>query len=189
MDKTIQFHVIGDGEYLDSVKALAKANVNIVVAGRRSGAELNNYLLHRCRLGFAMGTSALEFAALGIPVVAVDPSKKIVDCGKMRLRWLHEVEHYDLGNFVGEAEVAPVDFERLRDVLFSRESNFHAGGLAFRYVSEGHDLEVIIRRLNSHLLDTSLTISDLDRTLGDSPLPLGPAVHRLFKRFRLKIIR
>lgn len=73
-NKRIHFHVLGFGEYAGKIDNLHIENeffTKTAVTSIRFN-EIDNYLLSNVDIMFAMGTSALESAKLGIPTVLVD---------------------------------------------------------------------------------------------------------------------
>jgi hypothetical protein len=178
----IRYHIIGEGAYLQETKKLCRPGIEFIIAGRLSGQELGRYLLHGCRLGFAMGTSALEFGALAIPVLVVDPAKRVLPLSNVRLRWLHQIAQYDLGSFAGEEKLTAPDAAHVKELLLSRKLNAELGTKCQEYVRQNHNVSVIAERLNEYASRSELTMADLNKLLHPSPFPLGPYIYHVRNR-------
>lgn len=97
----INFTIIGDGPLLNDLKKHADnlKYLEVLFVKHVDPEKLDNYLLENCDLNFAMGTSALESAKLGIPTVLLDFSfRKKVRNYKFRL--IQERKGMSLGNCI-----------------------------------------------------------------------------------------
>lgn len=99
----IKFIIIGYGDdtsYVDNLSInndyFTKTKCHTV-----KFAELDSYLLNNVDFMFAMGTSALEAAKLGIPTVLLDCTTKDMKEG-YKYRFLYERVGYDLTHFMDE---------------------------------------------------------------------------------------
>lgn len=94
--------VIGDGEYLKYIKDFTLTTVldnerfRVDFVGERPLVELPKYLSDNVDIIFAMGTSALEGARIGIPVFLVDYSYNKIE-KLYRFRYLFDNSGYCLG--------------------------------------------------------------------------------------------
>ena len=97
----LTFHVLGDGDRRDEVLGILR-EVNheyfeTVMEGEVKAAEaIPARLEQTCCLLFAMGTSALEGARIGLPTILLDFSYGPVP-ENYRFRFLHEAVDYNLG--------------------------------------------------------------------------------------------
>lgn len=73
---------------------------NVVYHEGLYGEALRDFLLATSDLHFAMGTSALDAAGLGIPTVVVDPFSDPAMGVHVAYRWMFEVTNYTLGEFL-----------------------------------------------------------------------------------------
>ena len=62
------------------------------------GDDLKEYMLKNFHIGFAMGTSVVDIASLGIPSIIVDLNAAIFGSS---IRWFHEGSHGDVGVISG----------------------------------------------------------------------------------------
>ena len=99
----ITLHVIGEGaEQHRLEQAMAEATFAVQQIKTLSAVDLNQYLIKHIDIGFAMGTSTLEFAKLKIPVVLVDMFLQ-PDIANNKFHWLFESEGYNLGSYYSTA--------------------------------------------------------------------------------------
>ncbi len=103
--KKIRFHILGFGELSEMVNSLdldneyfEKMNVQPI-----RFADIDNYLLNKVDLMFAMGTSALEAAKLAIPTILVDQALSPIEEDYM-FRMLYERKGYDLGHTLSRTD-------------------------------------------------------------------------------------
>lgn len=92
----IHLHIIGDGPDLQTVKARSQG-LAVTFPGRLQDSALSNYMLEHLDVGFAMGTSALEFSARGVPSVLTSAGLPQDDLKEARAyRWLSDSEGFDV---------------------------------------------------------------------------------------------
>gem|GEM_PF-2289947 len=91
----IEFTVVGSGEYETLLADLKSDFFTIVKIPSVTPAELNGFLLKLDML-FAMGTTALEGAKLGVPTVRLDYSYSKIPEG-YRYKFFHEIQGYSMG--------------------------------------------------------------------------------------------
>lgn len=96
----INFDIIGNGPGLESLRAFAVKlkSIEIKFLMELRGEALKNRL-SSASIGFAMGTSALEIAANGVPTILLDASYSAVS-PSYRYRWLFESDGYTLGRII-----------------------------------------------------------------------------------------
>lgn len=158
-----EFHVIGDGDGFNDLFAHSKnfRNLNITFHGVISNDRLSDILLENVDVLFAMGTSALEGASLGIPTVLVDVCTTThID---YRYRWLFESLDYTLGYVIGNNNDIPsesiMSFENLMLDLNERPNVL--SNLCRKYVRENHDINVVGQKLLQLINKNRLNIGDL----------------------------
>jgi hypothetical protein len=95
----LTFHVFGDGELreevLKAVRETSHAYFEIIMEGDLKAEAIPSRLGQACCLLFAMGTSALEGARLGLPTIILDFSYEAVP-ENHRFRFLYEAVDYNL---------------------------------------------------------------------------------------------
>ena len=102
--RKFQFHIVGSGPMESYIKrAVSKCDsVEIIYHGYLPHKQIDNFLKDVDIL-FAMGTSALEGAKLGIPTILLDPILKKVK-GDYVFRMLQDTDEYDLGHFISNKD-------------------------------------------------------------------------------------
>ncbi|MEG0229551.1 MAG: hypothetical protein RR640_03000, partial [Oscillospiraceae bacterium] len=85
----INFNIVGNGPGYDALKVFSNnmRNLSINLLGEKHGDDLKK-LIEKQNIGFAMGTSALDIAASGIPTILLDFSYTEIEDNKYR--WIFE---------------------------------------------------------------------------------------------------
>lgn len=91
----IDFVVVGSGEYETRLVDLASDYFTMTKIPSIAPAELSGFLLKLDML-FAMGTTALDGAKLGVPTVRLDYSYSKIPEG-YRYKFFHEIQGYSMG--------------------------------------------------------------------------------------------
>lgn len=113
------------------------------------GENYRNFLINTSDIHFAMGTSALDAAVLGIPTVVIDYSSEEFPLDYKYL-WLYDAEGYDLGHPV-ITEINPKSHSLL-DIV-SLYINLNQEGInlvserTFKYVHDNHEISAVVDRL------------------------------------------
>ncbi len=159
---TIHVHIIGDGSMRTQVEQKS-ASVRISMAGRLEGSALTEYMLAYIHVGFAMGTSALEFAVRGIPTV-LTPIYMNSDNRRWDkiYRWLHDSQGYDVAS---EETRRPTSLRTFSDIIQQLQGSAgeHLGDLARTYAIDNHDLRNVGAMFASDLAQCTLRYGDLRR--------------------------
>ena len=92
--------IIGDGEFRGLLEAMIAnlnlVNLEVIFLGELTSKQLHKYLRENIDITFAMGTSSLEAASIGIPVILVDYSfTKILE--KYKFKLIYDKTDYCLG--------------------------------------------------------------------------------------------
>lgn len=122
----INFHIRGFGEYVEVVDNLNVENEFFTKTKCTpiKFSEIDDFLLKNIDIMFAMGTSALEAAKLGIPTVLVDATatqKKI--SGDYVFRYIHERTGYDLGHVIGRGDMENEN-DSLSDIFYQLKNDY-----------------------------------------------------------------
>ena len=105
------FHIIGNGTDVDFLKNEVKKyenEIKFIFTGLVTGEELDKYLQENTDIGIAIGTSLMNFAALGLPVIAAhEPdSEKFYET---EFIWLFNLFEYSLGTpYKNDNELSPL---------------------------------------------------------------------------------
>jgi len=156
----IHLDVFGDGAGAKSISDIAKKlkRVSVSLNGNLDLDKSTDRLMEQDIL-FAMGTSALEGARLGIPTFCLDYSYKKIS-GLYKYTLLRERAGYNLAE-----EISSTHFEeeselegRIDDLLknYQKESE-----LVYKYWKKNHSPLVILERLKLILNQTSVTVADI----------------------------
>ena len=94
----INFHIIGSGEYEKILKLdFQNQYFKIIQLGSFEKNKVDEYLEKNIDAMFSMGTSALDGARIGLPVVLLDQSNVNVKQGYI-FKFLFESKGFDLGH-------------------------------------------------------------------------------------------
>lgn len=142
------FIVIGEGRDLNKLRARYVLRKNIRFVGIIKESSLESYLCSNVSLMFAMGTSAIESAKLGIPTILLDAFYGDVP-DNYRYRWIFRSQGYTLGRIIDRSynpESGDLDFgsviSEITDNfdLLSQQSRIH--------FERNHSLEIVLDGFN-----------------------------------------
>lgn len=178
--RRVVFHLVGNGPEEGRLARLdvGADAVRIVRHGDLSGAQLEELLRTRVDLMTAMGTAALEGAALGLPTILLDPALAAVPAD-YRFRWLFEADGFEVGHFITAADCAP-GRDSLAEIMGAMEADYP--GLARRchaYVRAHHALEVVTDRFLALEREAGLRFGDVPARLWRKSV-----VRRVYERLR-----
>ncbi|GIB49324.1 glycosyltransferase [Vibrio cholerae] len=102
--KDILLTIVGDGKDLSQIKEYSAAlkNIELNYLGYMHHDLLSN-LIYNHDLSFAMGTSALDSASLGIPTICLDYSNNEIK-GLYKFRFIYDCNNWDLGREINAIE-------------------------------------------------------------------------------------
>lgn len=162
----IKLHIIGAGtleKELDKYKNILKDN--LVLTGKLFQKQLDTYLVDNIDVGFAMGTSVLEFAHRKIPAILV-PSPvyiKFFNSVKERYQWLFEAKGFDVSvkkQIVLDGKT--VSFETILSSLslkgyekYSRDS--------YNYLLQNHAMNVVVDKFIYFTLESKLDYDKMSK--------------------------
>jgi hypothetical protein len=116
---------------------------------------------------FAMGTSALEGARLGIPTFCVDYSHHQIE-GLLRFRLLDEVKGFNLTEEIGPQHFE--EFSTLESQLSEIKANrASVGRRCFNYWEQHHSPDKVAEAFLDSALKSSLTIGNICDSRLSSP--------------------
>ncbi|WP_081995174.1 glycosyltransferase [Deinococcus radiopugnans] len=166
-DKTVlAFKIIGDGEYIEDVRTFADQleYVRVEYVGSIKNNKLAFYIRSNIDILFAMGTSALEGAAAGVPTVLIDATFTKFPNGYL-FRWLYETSDFDLASVIGEdSEIIGTKTisEILKEAAVNRQE---VSRKSYKYVAENHALELSAEILLNAVKRNRLRIKDIYKYL------------------------
>lgn len=126
-----------------------------------AGAGLEEYLVNSAYVVFAMGTSVLESARVGVPTVVMDYSSKEFP-GDYRYRWFNDSEENDLGENVENGRW--VHGRTAEDILRSAGSEYRSiGRQCRRKCSDLYAVEKVVDELLRMISESRFSMNDLSR--------------------------
>lgn len=183
LSKRVRVDIVGSGDFLPSLKADAEKwkGLEVRFLGEKRPEDVLAFLESSVDLLLAMGTSALEGGAFGIPTILLDFSYSQVP-HDYRFRWLHQQTDHSLGAFIGPRHRGTGSDEDLLQMIQSVISDREElRTTAERYVAHNHSIDLVVTRLEMALRRTMLTWRDLARN-GLLQKGLVYRGYRLFKR-------
>jgi len=155
----INFVVVGDGEYSDQLFAEESEYFSIAKISYVKPSELNHFMLTLDML-FAMGTTALDGAKLGVPTVRLDYSYSQIP-KNYKYKFFHEVRGYSMGERIESSCFANGlhDFEDLINIFNQDEKQLSE--LGFDFYKSHHSIDSSSNLLLNYIQESSLRWSDL----------------------------
>ena len=165
-NKQFIYHIVGEGPYLEYIKANIKVSstVSVVFHGSISHEKLDSFIDTNFDILTAMGTSALEGAKLGKPTILLDFIYKKVK-KDYKFRMLYDTEGFDLAHLITE-----FDYESNNDSLFKimndiiLDYNLHSTR-SLEYFKLNHSIETTSQLLLQKATDSKLTFSMIDPSI------------------------
>lgn len=155
-DTKIEFILIGAGseeKKLNAILRYENPNFHITRYGELAKTQLDEFLQHKVNLLFAMGTSALEGARLGIPTILLDLSYFPIS-NKYKFKWIFEAEQFSLGESI---EDGIENKNTAHDIVSQFLLDCDSLSLKCRdYVLKHHSLSVIANNFLKHLEKSSM---------------------------------
>lgn len=171
------FHIIGNGTAEDRIKNTLKKyenSIKCIFTGILTGNELFRYLQENTDVGVAMGTSLLNFAALGLPVIAAHEHPKPFFTNEFC--WIFDLYEYCMGSPVIKDEASLPMFQKisvfdkmLDDVCLFGKGN-EIGEKCRKYYEKTHtDIERVGKAFLYCINRTTLTCEALKKTIKYMP--------------------
>lgn len=158
--RNVVFHVVGNGElehilYNDESDYFKIDRVGII---RKE--ELDRYMFETFDINFAMGTSVIESAKLGIPTVKVDTSYIPID-GDYVFRWFHEIDGFDVGHRITEDDFQEGNCSFDRIINEYEKQGEQLGEKDYDYYANHFSLAVVSEKLNNSLENVNIRWSEI----------------------------
>ena len=171
------FHIIGNGIAEDKIKNTLKKyenSIKCIFTGILIGDELTQYLQKNTDVGVAMGTSLLNFAALGLPVIAAHEHPKPFFTNEFC--WLFDLYEYCTGSpVIKDQGSLPMfqnvkHFNQMLDDVFLFGKGNEIGEKCRKYYKETHaDIERVGKAFLHCINRTTLTCEALKKTIKYMP--------------------
>ncbi len=162
--RPVHLLVVGDGEFAPAVAEAARLSqgeaYRIELLGNVNEAELSSLLVERVDFLFAMGTSALEGARLGIPVLLTDYSYAQIT-GLYRFDFLFNNTGYCLGEQIGATHIEPCS--SLENTLARGVEQYAALAQAsYDYWHDHFSLDSVLAGFEAALADSIATFGEAE---------------------------
>jgi hypothetical protein len=181
----IDFHIIGNGPAKSRLQKFAAPGVRKFFPGVLQDSALDEYVAQHVKVGFAMGTSLLEFAMRRVPTLVGDYSNGALSGSKLPLRWLLPNADFSLGEIIGERNRPPTATVAEAIGICRNEPAARAlGRLCRQYAIDNHLIERVCDRLEAHLPETRFAFEATREVAGHGELAWGPRLARGAARFK-----
>lgn len=159
----ITLHVLGWGEHQEEVDSMELDNEYFKQLKSRpiKSTEINGFLLQNIDVMFAMGTSALEAAKLGVPTVMVDATYEEIK-GDYVFKPIYERTGYELAHLITKKDFEPGNksFERIMDLVNNHFEEFSQQSRD--YFVKNHALSSVGEQFVSLIKKSDFTFDRMD---------------------------
>tara|TARA_B100001057_G_scaffold184276_1_gene185004 strand:+ start:17500 stop:18768 length:1269 start_codon:yes stop_codon:yes gene_type:complete len=162
----INFHIIGTGKLKSKLRFdFQNQYFKIVELGAVEKSEVDKYLQTNIDVMFSMGTSALDGARLGIPVILLDQSNVEIKDGYI-FKFLFDSKGFDLGHPVSKLDFK-IGNNSLEKIIKGLKSNYKIlSKKTLKYYNENHSIEIVSKKLINLINNNSVYFLDeIDSTL------------------------
>lgn len=156
----IKFFIIGVGEEEDSLIDVNGEFLKVERVSHVTPSNLSDTLISFDLL-FAMGTSALDGARLGVPVVRLDYSFNIIN-DDYKYKFLFDVTGYSLGELIGGKSYSKGQSSMSNLVKRLLAENERLSALTYDFYRQNHSLESSGAQFQKLIASANLTWSDLE---------------------------
>lgn len=162
--QNIVFHVVGNGELEHLLYKEESDYFKRDWVGSVKKEELDRYMMENFDINFAMGTSVIESAKLGIPTVKLDTSYVPVSDDYV-FHWFHETEDYDVGHRITEADIEAGNESFANIINEYQNRRDELGKLDYEFYQQNFSLAVVSQMLHEQLQKISSTWGDIPEKL------------------------
>lgn len=164
----IKFYIIGNGEEkeIKKIKEFISINkINVKLCGSLLNEELDNFLINKIDILFAMGTSVLNGARLSIPAVIIPSEMTEFYCNSFL--WLYDSYGFSLGWYVEQVHsLHHLNFKSFSEIMNDLlNNNLLIKKKCFNYFLMKHTPRYSASLLEFYLKHTSLNFNDLNTYL------------------------
>lgn len=157
----INFHIIGEGELFNQLDLNHENGFfKITYVGGLEKDNSDAYVHEKIHALFAMGTSSIDGARVGLPVVLLDYCYHPVEKDYV-FRYLHHTTDYDLGHPMVEGDFA-LNNESLKTMVLELVNNYISlSTQSLEYYNNNHSTERTAGLLLNLLANKSYNISEI----------------------------
>ena len=138
--RRINIYVIGDGDYRKWLEGyLRPANIRLIFCGTLEISEINALMADKADVLFAMGTSVLEGAAIGMPAVVIPNDVQPFRCD--RYAYLYECNSYLLGWAPEQIDLFGIKTHTVGEIIqdiYVKNRKKEIGDLCLAYYRKNH---------------------------------------------------
>jgi hypothetical protein len=167
----IKMHIIGEGHKTRKLTSLNVENdyFQIVYVGTLTGDLRDTYLIDNIDILFAMGTSALDGAKLGIPTILLDIAYNTLKEGYL-FRWVFESRSYSMGEMMSKFHYQKnnTSLEKAIDLAISNYKG--VSKKCHDYCFDNHSVTSVSNKLLSVLNSASFCFKDFSTKSMKKPI-------------------
>ena len=157
-DKKIIFHIIGDGVAKDKIKTKHSKKFEVRLCGVIKEDELDDYLLKNIDVLFAMGTSVLNGAALGIPSYIIPTENKPFNFNEfVFLPFTTDLITGFYPNQKDRFRLKTIKFEDVIEKIYINNQKYELGQQCYEYVNKNFTASFGCEQFKKALNDTTLS--------------------------------
>ncbi len=161
----INFHIIGEGEF-HNLLSLNSENeyFSIIKVGSLEKNQVDLYLENNLHCLFSMGTSAIDGARLGLPVVLLDQSYLPI-LSDYKFKYLFNSTGFDLGH-----PVTSEDFEKgnnsLNQIIHDLVNDYYCiSSKCVNYFNKNHKIEIVVNNLLELFQENYYSINEVPKEI------------------------
>ncbi|MEX2409937.1 MAG: hypothetical protein WD607_00970, partial [Candidatus Paceibacterota bacterium] len=149
----IRVYIIGDGKECKTIKEYTTEHkTDIVFTGIIEHEKLSDFLQENIDIGIAMGTSALEFASIGIPTVLSVGENTLKDevYLNQNYKWIFDSEKYNLSSepYLTKQK----SLKSFNDLIFEfLQQKSELSHKTYKYIHGNHDFEIITSKIKEYI--------------------------------------
>ena len=162
INKIINIHIIGDGCDKDKIKFPQRKNIRLKFCGAITSPLLDKYLADNIDILFAMGTSVMEGAALGIPSVVV--SADIEPYYINKFVWFYDTKNYCLGwdtYQIDKCSKKQYTLDTIINQIYEAGLKKEIGEKCYNFCKKNFSYNYSTSQLKKYLHRTTLTFSEV----------------------------
>lgn len=148
--QSVIFHVVGNGELEHLLYQGESEFFRVDWVGSVKKEELDRYMMENFDINFAMGTSVIESAKLGIPTVKCDFSYVPVSDDYV-FRWFHETKDYDVGHRITDVDIKVGNGSFARIINEYKKRREELGSQDYAFYEANFSLSVVSKMLHGQL--------------------------------------
>ncbi len=158
--RQVKLVAITVGTHVRQLEQLCTAcNIALELHGFMPNDQAREILACRTHFAVAMGTAALDIAAVGHPCVFIDPAEKKNYPPQRRFRFVHEAQDYMVGEFRDFPGYVGGLHSLEKVIEMAQKSNSRLANLERDYVQTRHDPETINSQILEGITSSKLYLS------------------------------